>query len=177
MTSGEPLWDRWGDPRQLPAKFPRTRYVFQRLGTFTEELPGHSFDRIFSVSTLEHIPNTDRPAVLADMHRLLSHGGMELHTIDIPVQTPKRLLAKWIAAKLPPLRILQRRLDNDMRRWFTLFRASGVNIQARVPSLLELLDRSTLVDSPDVVYRFYPPNDAPKPYVPAASLLLVIEDR
>jgi len=177
MASAEPLWERWGDPKQLPAKFPRTRYVFQRLGAFSEELPGHSFDRVFSVSTLEHIPNADRPAVLADIHRLLSHGGMELHTIDIPVQTPMRLLAKWMAAKVPPLRMLHRRLDNDMRRWFTLFRSSGVNIQARVPSLLELLDRSTLVESPDVVYRFYPPNDALKPYVPAASLLLVIEDR
>jgi hypothetical protein len=51
-----------------------------------------------------------------------------------------------------------------------------VRIKARAPSLLELLDRSTLVESPDVVYRFYPPNDAPKQYAPAASLLLVIED-
>lgn len=177
MTSGEPMWARWGDPSTLPEKFPGTKYVFRRLGEFAPELPDNSFDRIFSVSTLEHVPDAARPAVLRDMHRLLASGGVELHTIDISIQAPKRLMLKWLASKLPPSRMLHRRLDNDIRRWMTLLSASGVKIEARVPSLLELLDRSVLVETPDVVYRFYPPNDAPKPYVPSASLLLVIEDR
>lgn len=177
MASEEPLWSRWGDPTELPAKFPGTKYVFRRLGDFSRELPDRAFDRIFSVSTLEHIPDPNRPAVLSDMHRLLAPGGMELHTIDISIQPPKRLMLKWLASKIPPLRMLHRRLDNDIRRWITLFRASGVKIEAKPPSLLEVLDRSVLVESPDVVYRFYPPNDAPKPYMPSASLLVVIEDR
>jgi hypothetical protein len=56
-----------------------------------------------------------------------------------------------------------------------LFRQSGVRIAAPIPNPARLLDRRTLV-SADVVYRFYPPNDAPKPYAPSASLLLVIDD-
>jgi SAM-dependent methyltransferase len=177
MASDEPMWARWGDPRDLPRQFPTVTYVFRRLGDFAPELPSASFDRVFSVSTLEHIPHTAIPAVLKDMHRLLAPGGIELHTIDIPIQTPTRLMAKLASSWLPPLRRLNRRLDNDVRRWIEEFRTSGVRIETRPPNLLPLFARSTLVESPDVVYRFYPPNDAPKPYTPSASLLLVIEDR
>lgn len=177
MESDEPMWARWGDPRELPARFPEVHYVFRRAGDFAPELPDASFDRVFSVSTLEHIPDSERPRVLMDMHRLLAPGGLELHTIDIPIQTPRRLMIKWLASTVAPVQMLHRRLDNDIHRWFELFRASGVKIEAKQPSPFELFDRSILVESPDVVYRFYPPNDAPKPYVPSASLLIVIEDR
>lgn len=176
MTSSEPMWARWGDPRALPSKYPGTKYVYRRLGEFASELPDKAFDRVFSVSTLEHIPLASRLAVLRDTHRLVAPGGMELHSIDIPVQSPARLMLKWVASLLPPLRMAHRRLDNEISQWMALFRASGVRIAVRPPSLLELLDRSVLVESPDVVYRFYPPNGAPKPYAPAASMLIVIQD-
>jgi hypothetical protein len=53
---------------------------------------------------------------------------------------------------------------------------SGIRVSANVPNPARLFDRCVLVESPDVVYRFYPPNDAPKAYNPGASLLVVIED-
>ena len=177
LTANEPMWARWGEPAELPEKFPGTKYVFRRLGEFAPELPDRSFDRVFSVSTLEHIPAGGRLAVLKDIHRLVAPGGRELHSIDIPIQSLKRLLVKWVASKLSPMRMLHPRLDNDIHRWVALFRDSGVQIQAKAPSVLDLLDRSVLVESPDVVYRFYPPNDSAKPYFPAASLLVVIENR
>lgn len=176
MESDEPMWARWGDPQELPARYPDVTYVFKRIGSFPSELPTHAFDRVFSVSTLEHIPAQSIPLVLKDMHRLLTRGGIELHTIDIPIQSPGRLMAKWAASKVTPLRRLHRRLDNDVHRWIEAFRESGVRIEAKTPDLFALFSRAVLVESPDVVYRFYPPNDSPKPYMPSASMLLIIED-
>ena len=53
---------------------------------------------------------------------------------------------------------------------------SGIKIGTSIPNPLNLLKRGVLVESPDVVYRFYPPNNAPKPYSPNSSLLPTIED-
>jgi SAM-dependent methyltransferase len=174
-TSEEPLWSRWGDPKELQTRFPTVHYVFRRLGEFAPELETDSFDRVFSVSTLEHIPSAARARVVEDMHRITKPGGLQIHTIDVSVLAPRVVLGQWLGSKFPPLRLVTRSPSNDMLGWIDLFRRSGVRIAHRVPSLLKLLDRKTLVESADVVYRFYPPNDAPKPYRPSASLLLIIE--
>lgn len=78
------MWSRWGDPVELAKKHPSVAYRFKNFG------PGSGydsdvFDRIFSVSTLEHIPQGHRHGVLVDMHRTLARGGIELHAIDILV--------------------------------------------------------------------------------------------
>jgi hypothetical protein len=174
-TDEEAMWSRWGDPRELPSKHPEVHYVFTRLGQFSDELPSGGFDRVFSVSTLEHIPESDRIPVLIDTHRLLAPGGLEIHTIDISVRRPLVMLAQRVAQVLPALALIDRRLRHDLLRWIEAFQASGVRVATEIPSLLLLLSRGVLVESADVVYRFYPPNDAPKPYVPGASLLLIIE--
>jgi hypothetical protein len=176
MNSAEAEWSRWGDPRKLPGMFPSVRYVFKRMGQFAPELPDAHFDRVFSVSTLEHIPASERLRVFRDMNRITARGGVQLHTVDVPVRRPKATIAQWAAQRLAPLRLLDRRLTHEVAIWFKTIAASGVEIRVPVPSVLDLLDRRVLVDSPDVVYRFYPPNDAPKPFVGMASLLLVIED-
>lgn len=49
-------------------------------------------------------------------------------------------------------------------------------MRARMPSSWGLLHRRTLLESPKVVFYLYPPNAEPKPYLTAASLLLVIRD-
>ena len=64
---------------------------------------------------------------------------------------------------------------SEIGHWVKLLEKSGVRVDAPIPSSSELLDRRTLVESPDVVYRFYPPNNQAKPYRPGASLLLTIE--
>lgn len=102
-------------------------------------------------------------------------GGLELHAIDIPVGPPRVVAAQWLAEKLPPLRLVRRSFGHDIAGWIRRFERTGVRIAVPIPSIGRLLDRTILVESPDVVYRFYPPNDAVKSYRPAASLLLVIE--
>lgn len=54
------------------------------IGNFSPSLPNSSFDLVFSVSTIEHIPK-DRETIenaIADIMRLLKPGGFSLHCID-----------------------------------------------------------------------------------------------
>lgn len=181
MSSEELLWSRWGNPLDLPRKYPSVKYVFKRFGSFSSDYSDAYFDRIFSVSTLEHIPVDCRLAVLKDMHRCLKPDGRELHTIDIATLAPrenlKAGLKHGLIDKLPLLNTIVKKHSSEIGNWMEIIKASGVGIVAPIPNPMQLLDRRILVESPDVVYRFYPPNDAPKPYRPSASLLLIIEDQ
>jgi hypothetical protein len=130
---------------------------------------------VFSVSTLEHIPWDYRLQVLRDMNRCLAPGGRQLHTIDILTSTLRQTLKWSIADSLPSVGVLVPK-QSEVKGWMRLLRESGVEIATDIPNIRGLLNRATLVESADVVYRFYPPNDAPKPYHPGASLLLIIDD-
>jgi SAM-dependent methyltransferase len=176
VPAGEALWSRWGDPAELPKMHPTVHYQFENFGPGSS-YPSAHFDRIFTVSTLEHIPPPDRLGVLRDLHRCLAPGGIELHTIDIRNPGTRRVMVAAGAELLRLGRFLDRHYTNGIGAWIRLFRASGVEFATSVPSTLSLLDRRILVESPDVVFRYFPPKDAPKPYKPAASLLLIIEDR
>lgn len=177
MSSGDPLWSRWGDPLTLPDRYPSTKYVFERFGAFSSKYPDAYFDRIFTVSTLEHVPVQDRLMVFEDMHRCLGPGGRQLHTIDIATMSPRQTLIAGFMDRFPFWSKVAGVRASEIRTWIELIRTSGVSMGFPIPNPMQLLDRQTLVESPDVVYRFYPPNSAPKPYCPSASLLLIIEDR
>jgi SAM-dependent methyltransferase len=169
------LWSRWGDPQQLPGKYPSVNYVFENLGHNSPSFPDQHFDCIFSVSTLEHVPAPERLDVLKDMNRCTAPGGRQLHSIDIPIPSPTKTAVAAAAERMGLGRLLASRYKFGIAAWWNLLRQSGINV-TRPPSSGELFSRQVLVESPDVVYRFYPPNDQPKTYRPAASLLIVIED-
>ena len=176
-------WTRWGNPRDLPSIWSDVRYVFKPLGEFLPEYPDDYFDRVFSVSTLEHIPWEKIDAVLGDMHRILAPGGRELHSVDIGSTGYRRLLVDSMLERLSMglgINAFVHGRVTPTWRWLQAFSRSGVDI-SRVtaksfPYLDNLLDKETLLESYDVVFRFYPPNDSSKAYVPSASLLIVIED-
>jgi len=177
LAAGErEQWSRWGDPHELPGQHPSVTYVFKPFGAFSPQYPDRHFDRIFSVSTLEHISPHARLDVLRDINRCTAPGGRQLHTIDVPTALWKALAA-GAAERAGLRRLLAQRYPNGIAGWLDLFRRSGVKIATRPPSSLRLLDRQTLVESPDVWFRFYPPAEQPKAYAPTASLLVVIEDR
>lgn len=169
-STGSNLWSRWGNPQELPNKYPSVKYVFENFGTYSKQYPYRGFDRIFSVSTLEHIPGQQRLDVFKDMHRCLKPGGMQLHTIDL-FQTQLEICHIYHTNEALGTGY------SEIQSWIKLLKDSGVQIATSIPSSLSLLDRQVLVESPDVVYRFYPPNNTPKTYQPSASLLLIIEDR
>lgn len=177
MSVDDPLWSRWGDPQELPKKYPSVKYVFERFGTFSPKFPGAYFDRIFSVSTLEHIPQEERLSVFKDMHRCLKPGGLEIHTIDIPLPSLKQTLLAGLGDKYPFLYRFDKRTNSMIRTWMDTIKSSGVKLNVDPPNSINLYSKDVLIESPDVVYRFVPPNNAPKPYKPSASLLLFIENR
>ena len=64
-----------GIPREILKMRPDVRYVFKPFGEFASEYPDDYFDRVFSVSTLEHIAWEKLIEVFRDMHRVLSKNG------------------------------------------------------------------------------------------------------
>lgn len=177
QSTGESLWSRWGNPYELPEKYPSIKYVFEPLGCYSKMYPNQYFDRIFSVSTLEHIPYQKRLDVFKDMNRCLAPGGIQLHTIDIGTSSLKKCLLHSITDRFPIINKLTRRGVSEIRSWFEVFEASGIKIETSMPNAISLLERAILVESYDVVYRFYPPKDEPKHYHPNASLLIIIENQ
>ncbi len=171
------LWTRWGNPRDLPQKNKPVKYVFEAMGTFSSQYPNDYFDYVFSVSTLEHIPMQQMPNVFRDMHRCLKVGGKQVHTIDVTAALPLRgVVVARLFQKYPILKRLLPMEDlNPLRPWVEALRQAGCDVVAAEPNVTELLSREILVESPDVVYRYYPPVNRTKPYRPSATLLVEIE--
>lgn len=59
------------------------------IGSFSSELPDYYFDMIFSISTIEHIPedHTTVKRCIADIDRLLTRKGISVHCIDAFLHT------------------------------------------------------------------------------------------
>ncbi len=53
--------------------------------TFLQDagLADESFDRVFSISTIEHIPETELPALMQEIERVLKPGGYFIATVDL----------------------------------------------------------------------------------------------
>jgi 2-polyprenyl-3-methyl-5-hydroxy-6-metoxy-1,4-benzoquinol methylase len=87
IESNEEKTQSWYDPNfreTLPEKNPTVHYVFGRLGgTEKYGLEQGSFDLIYSVSTLEHIPITVMGVVFDHMLELLKPNGAMIHMIDL----------------------------------------------------------------------------------------------
>jgi 2-polyprenyl-3-methyl-5-hydroxy-6-metoxy-1,4-benzoquinol methylase len=63
---------------------------------------GGAFDRVFSVETMEHVFRPDRPAVYAELARVLKRGGrLALSTPNpsSPIEVGKRLAVRWPALR------------------------------------------------------------------------------
>jgi SAM-dependent methyltransferase len=65
----------------------KARVVMDYIGNYSKELPDEYFDCVYSISTLEHVP--EEPEVFeniaADMRRILRPGGCSLHCFDIVI--------------------------------------------------------------------------------------------
>ncbi|MEO8210044.1 MAG: methyltransferase domain-containing protein [bacterium] len=68
-------------------QFEREGYklVYDYMGNFNEELPNDYFDLVFSISTLEHVPEElkNYENVLMDINRVLKPGGYSVNCIDV----------------------------------------------------------------------------------------------
>ena len=68
-------------PKKMP-EIPKVRFVREFLGAMTPDLPNDYFDVVFSVSVVEHVPDSDYAAFVQDGVRILRPGGLFLHAID-----------------------------------------------------------------------------------------------
>lgn len=76
-------------PLEVP-QIPGIRHVRASMGDFSPELADASFDVVFSISVLEHVPAEQLGVCFADMARLLKPGGRMLHAIDLYVHEQPR---------------------------------------------------------------------------------------
>ncbi len=63
-----------------------SRIVYDYIGNFSDELPADYFDLVFSISTLEHVPQNAPDTyknILDDINRVLKPGGFSAHCIDV----------------------------------------------------------------------------------------------
>jgi ubiquinone/menaquinone biosynthesis C-methylase UbiE len=65
------------------------RLVKDYIGAFSSELPDHYFDLVFSISTIEHIPEdqTTVDRCILDIERLLAQQGISIHCVDAFLHT------------------------------------------------------------------------------------------
>jgi SAM-dependent methyltransferase len=186
-TSGEKMWSRWGDPRDLPKRYPDVKYVFKNIGMQSDEFPENYFDRVYSVSVLEHISPNSINSVLNHMALLLKPGGIMLHTMDIPfprtINAPSLMQVAFFLARVFARRFLilvgapgYKPYVYSVEGWAALLRRA-FNLKGRlggISTFQMVLDHDVLVEPPKVVYCLYPPKDEPKPYWRSCSLTFIL---
>ena len=165
------LWQRWGNPDNWISKHPLVRYVKKPMGFFDPEIPDNYFDCVFSISTLEHVPEQLWPSIISDMLRVTKPGGRQLHSIDIPYCSNAKAIGAIFLSLVPGSSLVK---APTLTRWRCAFRKAGVRIRTQWPSLAFQFDRSLLIESPDVVFRYMPPVNEVKDY-PGGGFSLLIE--
>lgn len=92
-----------GGPKGDP-NIPNVRTVSAFMGESSPELQNNSFDFVFSVSVIEHVPNIGMTAFMDDVVRIMKPGGLSFHAIDLYLanevlpgpQTRLNLYNKWL---------------------------------------------------------------------------------
>ena len=116
-----------------------------------------------------------RLQVFRDMNRCFAIGGPQLPTIDIETTTWCCTLLQSVADRLPSTGSLISK-QSEIQRWMRLSQEPGIKSTAEIPDVCSLLNRKTLAESPDVVFRFYPPDNEVKAYRPSVPMLSIIDE-
>lgn len=81
--------------------FKKVHLVQASICQLPEEMP--KFDRIFCISTIEHLPSIQRKMALQEFSRKLAPNGLLVLTVDYPAVIPEDLIAMAGEAGLEPL--------------------------------------------------------------------------
>jgi ubiquinone/menaquinone biosynthesis C-methylase UbiE len=68
---------------KLRANMPNVRFVEGFVGESDGLLPDDYFDLACSISVVEHIPKTEIPSFFNDLFRILTPGGIHIHSFDV----------------------------------------------------------------------------------------------
>ncbi|MEA5541942.1 glycosyltransferase [Limnoraphis robusta Tam1] len=99
------------------------RLIKDYIGNFNSELPSEYFDGVFSISTLEHIPEdeTNYQRICQDIDRVLKPGGWSFHCFDIVIKPQEVWTNKLLTYLFNQLKTLnplipfeQMRQDSDL---------------------------------------------------------------
>lgn len=61
------------------------KIIYDYIGSFNKDIPDDYFDLVFSISTLEHVPQDDIENfgnIVKDINRILKPGGFSVHCLD-----------------------------------------------------------------------------------------------
>lgn len=84
LLEGETFWTRGRSPHEHITQHPEVRFVLERVGDpARSSLPLNYFDVVYSLSTLEHVPQVLMKNVWKHMDALLKSGGEMLHAVDV----------------------------------------------------------------------------------------------
>ena len=77
-----------GGPKNRPL-LDKVEFVSCSIGNSKSVIVEESFDIIYSVSVVEHVPSNQLPAFFSDCRRILKPGGLMVHLIDVYVESEK----------------------------------------------------------------------------------------
>jgi len=70
------------DFERFSTEYRRLHFVREQFSDLTSRLRPGSFDCIYSISVMEHIPRAQLPGVMAGMRRFLRPEGVTIHAVD-----------------------------------------------------------------------------------------------
>jgi hypothetical protein len=192
IESREALWSRWGDREELKLKYPSVNYVFERVGKGGSSIPSGYFDCIYTVSTLEHIPPNSIKKLFDHMCKMLRTGGRMIHCVDLPIPLGihksvdvKGILLGTVGYSLyhktrEIFQSVEKPYLNTINGWWRFFKkyfGNSLKIACEGPTgyIMTTLNPDIVRESPDVVYKFYPPNEKAKPYRPFGTFVFILE--
>ena len=68
----------------MRSDFPDVTFREGYIGASQDVLPDDYFDLVYSVSVIEHVPESSLPDFHADLLRILRPGGVQIHSYDVP---------------------------------------------------------------------------------------------
>lgn len=84
---------KWGDIEKFRGQYGhRAKFTDGLFGVNSEALPSGYFDMIGSVSVVEHVPETALAAFMAESMRVLRPGGLMVHSYDVWLRQPTKLM-------------------------------------------------------------------------------------
>jgi SAM-dependent methyltransferase len=193
VESGEKEWFRKGDRESLKEKYPLVNYVYERIGNIdSKSFERQSFDVIYSVSTLEHIPWRFMPAVFDHMTMLLKPGGKMFHCVDLPLPLRFRIESSFglfvgmighaTYHKIHEFISTKERLYLwTMRGWLRFIKAyfgSWLKINHSIRNLgyfSSSINPDIVIEPFEIVFKAYPPRDKSKLFVRNGTFTFIIE--
>lgn len=96
----EPSYDKYHPPEaldKLRQQYPSSTFYDGLLGRSSQFLRPDTYDLVFSVSVIEHVPLDELNSLHSEIYRVLKPGGIQLHSYDCAINSDILTMFKTIA--------------------------------------------------------------------------------